>query len=126
MAFIYYNPNPKGNRVGDCSVRAVSKAMDCSWETAYISLSAEGMELYDMPSANFVWGMFLRKNYFRQRLLDNNCPACTTVAEFAGTHPQGTYVLATQNHLVCVKDGDYYDTWDSGSEVVLYYFEKEV
>lgn len=26
MNFIQYNPNPRGNRVGDCVIRAISKA----------------------------------------------------------------------------------------------------
>ena len=27
-----YNPNPKGACVGDCTVRAISKALNQSWE----------------------------------------------------------------------------------------------
>lgn len=126
MAYIYYNPNPDNSRVGDCAVRAVSKAMDCTWETAYISLCAEGMELHDMPSANYVWGSYLQENGFAQRVVESVCPNCITVAEFAKFHPNGTYVLATQNHTVCCQDSNWFDSWDSGAEVVLYYFIKEV
>ena len=126
MAYIYYNPNPDNARVGDCAVRAVSKAMDCTWETAYISLCAEGMDLHDMPSANYVWGSYLEENGFKKRIVESICPNCITVSDFVKSHPNGTYVLATQNHTVCVEDGYYYDSWDSGAEVVLYYFIKEV
>ena len=126
MAYIYYNSNSLGKRVGDCVVRAVSKAMDSSWETAYISLCAEGMELRDMPSANSVWGAYLKKNWFNQHLISSECPACITVREFAETHPNGIYVLATDNHAVTVENGDYYDTFDSGDMVLLYYFAKEI
>lgn len=28
MNFIQYNPNPRGNRVGDCVIRAISGATD--------------------------------------------------------------------------------------------------
>lgn len=35
MAFIYYNPNPMSRIVGDCAVRAISKALDIDWELAY-------------------------------------------------------------------------------------------
>ena len=126
MAFIYYNPNPSSHRVGDCSVRAVSKALDCNWESAYIGLSAEGIALHDMPSSNYVWGLYLRKNGFSQYMVDSVCPACITVSKFAEENPEGVYVLATQNHVVTVIEGDYYDTWDSGDEIVLYYFAKEI
>ena len=126
MAYIYFNPNPSARRVGDCVIRAISKAMDCSWESAYISLCAEGMDLRDMPSANYVWGEYLIKHFFTKYLVSSDCPSCISVSEFAEQHPTGIYVLATSNHVVTVVDGDYYDSWDSGDEVVLYYFEKEI
>lgn len=28
MSFVYYNPNPQGKLVGDCVIRALSKALD--------------------------------------------------------------------------------------------------
>lgn len=27
MGLVFYNPNPTGKRVGDCTVRAISKAL---------------------------------------------------------------------------------------------------
>ena len=30
----------------------------------------------------------------------------------------------TEHHAVCVINGDYYDTWDSGGEVPIYGFKK--
>ena len=33
--WVFYNPNPKGARVGDCAIRAVSKALNLTWEEAY-------------------------------------------------------------------------------------------
>lgn len=127
MAYIYYNPNPiKDNKVGDCAVRAISKAMDCSWETAYISLCAEGMDARDLPSANYVWGNYLIKNGFKKYLISSDCPFCTTVGEFAETHPEGVYVVATDGHVVCIEDGNIFDSWDSSSCVILFYFAKEI
>nr|DAW82566.1 MAG TPA: hypothetical protein [Caudoviricetes sp.] len=35
------------------------------------------------------------------------------------------YVLALSSHVVCVEDGTYFDTWDSGSEIPLFYWAKE-
>jgi len=125
MSFIYFNPNPRNSLVGDCSVRAVSKATGKSWEEAYLGLCSEGLIYADMPSANYVWGMYLRKYGYVQKMIASVCPKCTTVAQFADEHPEGIYVLTCQSHVVTVVDGDYYDTWNSGDEVVLYYFEKE-
>jgi hypothetical protein len=48
--FKEYNPNPAGRRVGDCAVRAVAKALDTDWESAYIMLTSNGYAMGDMPS----------------------------------------------------------------------------
>ena len=125
MAYVFYNPNPKNQRVGDCAIRAVSKAIGKDWTDTYIGLCAEGLALRDMPSANVVWGMYLRKFGFEEHMIPSICPDCTTVKRFAKDHPKGRYVLACQNHTVCVINGDWFDSWDSGDEVILYYFAKE-
>lgn len=122
--YIGYNTNPSGKRVGDCSVRAIGKALGLIWEDAYIALVTEGFKLHDMPSANSVWGRILSRNGFTQHLMPT-CPNCRSVEEFTKDHPQGTYVLSTDNHVVTVIDGDYYDSWDSGDEIVNYYWYKE-
>ena len=37
--YSYFNPNPiKNKRVGDCVIRAISKALNQSWEETYIEL----------------------------------------------------------------------------------------
>lgn len=33
--WVKYQPNPCGRNVGDCAVRAISKALGMDWETAY-------------------------------------------------------------------------------------------
>ena len=123
MSYKYFNPNPYNQRVGDCAVRALCKALGKDWEDIYINLCAEGLYYKDMPSANYVWGMLLRKYGFEQTSIPSICPNCVTVDRFADEHPEGRYVLACQNHVVTVVDGDYYDTWDSGNEIVLYFWQ---
>jgi len=125
MAYVYFNNNPQNQRVGDCAVRAVSKALGKTWEDAYSALCSTGFEYCDMPSSNYVWGMLLRRYGFNQKMIPSICPNCTTVARFAEEHPNGRYVLACQNHVVCVDSGNWYDSWDSSDEIVLYYFEKQ-
>ena len=115
MAYVFFNPNPKNARVGDCAVRAVAKAIGQDWKDAYIGLCSEGLAFKDMPSANYVWGMYLQRYGFEEHMISSICPQCVTVAQFAENHPKGRYVLATQNHVVAVVNGDYFDTWDSGN-----------
>ena len=91
MPYRFYNPNPSNIRVGDCVIRALSKALRKSWEDIYVSLCAEGLLFHDMPSSDYVWGMFLKKNGFQQKMVESICPDCTTVQRFADSHPDGVY-----------------------------------
>ena len=120
-----FNPNPEnGQRVGDCTVRALCKAMNQDWETTYVGLSLFGFSLSDMPSANRVWGAYLKKNGFHRRLVDDRGQYIYTVDDFCRDHPEGTYVLGIDGHVVCVQDGFYWDTWNSGNEIPIYYWER--
>lgn len=49
MSYQHYNPNPKHhNSVGDCVIRAVAKALNMSWESAYIDLVMQGYLMADI------------------------------------------------------------------------------
>lgn len=122
--FIKYNINPQRKNVGDCTIRAISKALDQSWEETYTGIALEGFAMCDMPSANHVWGAYLRSKRFTRKIIPESCPIDYTVKDFSKDNPQGTYILALSGHVVAVVDGDYYDTWDSGDETPIYYWER--
>lgn len=119
-----YNPNPNGARVGDCVIRALSKALDKSWEDTYLELCMCGLRLCDMPSANHVWGAYLKEQGYTRHILPDTCSDCYTVRDFCAEHPKGTYILSLNGHVICVNDGDYYDSWDSGDEVPIYFWKE--
>ena len=122
--FVKYNANPINKRVGDCTVRAISKALDQSWYKTFVEMCVQSVMLCDMPSANHVWGAYLRHKGFERNIIPNSCPDCYTVADFCDDYPYGTYVLALNGHVVTVIDGNYYDTWNSGNEIPLYFGQK--
>ena len=123
--YIDYNANPIGNRVGDCTIRAISLALGQDWELTYSGIAVEGYKLCDMPSANHVWGgAYLRSKGFKRNIIPDECPDCYTVEDFCADHPKGTYILALASHVVAVIDGNHYDTWDSGREIPIYYWQK--
>lgn len=122
--FKAFNPNPKSKHTGDCIVRAIVAAEGESWDTVFLKLCVKAYQVGDMPSSNDVWGQYLIDRGYRLERLMNTCPYCYTVKDFCKDHPEGTYVLGTGTHAVCVKDGDYYDAWDSGDKVPLYAFVK--
>lgn len=119
-----YNPNPRASNVGDCTVRAISKALNQDWETTYAGLSFMGFSLSDMPSANRVWSEYLRRKGFKRYIIPNEYPCDYTVNDFAIDNPEGIYVLALDGHVVTVVDGYYWDSWDSGNEIPLYYWSR--
>lgn len=121
--WIEYNSNPLGIRVGDCVIRAISRALDVSWERVYVELCVQGFMLGDLPSSNAVCSSYLRHKGFKRRTIED-CPDCYSVEDFCKDHPKGVYVIGTGTHAVAIIDGCYYDAWRSGGEPVVYYFEK--
>ena len=47
--FYFYNANPRGRHVNDCTVRAISKATNRSWDEVYRELSHYAQLLCIMP-----------------------------------------------------------------------------
>lgn len=123
--FIQYNPNPKNHRVGDCVIRACCKALDDGWEQVYMDICLKGFSMADMPSSNAVWGAYLKSRGFTRQFLEDTCPECYTLREFCMDHSRGLYVVQTGNHVVTVLDGNYFDTWDSGDEIPIYFWTKK-
>jgi hypothetical protein len=121
--WIEYQPNPvRTDGVGDCSVRAVSKALGITWEQAYARLTLNGFLMGDIPSSDIVWGSVLRQNGFRRSTVPNTCPDCYTVSDFCRDHPDGTFVIKSEGHVATVVDGDLYDSWPSENQAVIYYW----
>ena len=118
--WIEYNNNPTGRRVGDCAVRAVSVALDISWESAYRKMCDAGYRMGDMPSSDSVWGAVLRQNGFYRTAIPNTCLDCYTAEEFCRDNPEGTFVLGFGGHVATVIDGNLYDSWDSRREIPVY------
>ena len=114
-----YNPNPKKKNVGDCSLRAYCAAFGWTWEEAFEKSSEiakdEAIMMDTHKTCEKVMegeGYVLDEEFRKSKRKD------LTVNEFALTHPYGTYFLNTHGHLLCVKDGEYWDSWDSGKKKV--------
>lgn len=120
--YIQCNTNPDGARVGDCTVRAISKTLGQDWNTTYIDMCLFGLLNHDMPSSNVVWGKYLRSKGFTRHLIDKEDGY--TVEDFTKEYPTGEYILAISGHVVAVKDGNYYDTWDSGQCIPIYFWKR--
>lgn len=123
--WVQYEPNPATTGAADCAVRAVAKALDTDWETAYVMLSLNGFLMGDVMNANHVIGSVLHQNGFVRSIIPNTCPDCYTVADFIADHPQGTFVLGFGDHVATVQDGSLFDSWDSSQRIPIYFWERK-
>lgn len=123
--YVSYNANPDGNRVIDCTVRAISTVLNQTWEQTYAGMVVEGMAIYNMPSANVVWNNYLKRKSYKRYIIPDNLPEDYSVRDFCRDNPKGTFLLALSGHVVAVIDGNYYDTWDSGDEIPIYYWHRK-
>ena len=123
--FVRYNANPKQKNVGDCVIRAISRATGAKWDYIYDELCLQGKKMSDLPNSNAVWGTYLREHGFQRINIPNTCPMCYTVRDFVYDNPKGIFVLATGDHAIAVVDGAYYDTYDSGDDVPMFVFRRE-
>lgn len=121
-----HNENPAGRNVGDCTVRAISAATGDNWMKTYLGLCIQGALMFNMPSADEVWGEYLRRKGWTRRFVSNDCPVCYTVEDFCQEYPQGIFILGLDGHVLMVKDGCYWDTWQSGEGHPIYYWTKEI
>ena len=124
--FIQFNENPRDNfHAGDCVVRAISVITGDPWEKIYVELCGEGYLIGDWGNNNAVWDSYLRRRGFKRYVCPNECSYCYSVEDFANDHPTGSYILASGNHAIGLISGNWYDSWNSASVPVIYYYVKE-
>lgn len=124
--YAYYQPNPAMKSVGDCTVRAISKALGQTWEQTYVGLALEGFKRGDLPNADSVWGPYLYDRGFQRHFIPDDGLGAYTVSDFVADNPRGTFILSMPGrHVLCVQDGQWHDSWDSGGETPTYYWQKE-
>ena len=132
----YYEPNKhlkkytKGKNKGkpkhanDCVVRAFSKAWGVDWTTAAKILFSYAFEIQRIPDEEDCWKSFLEPTNISQYTtrygfrngVEGYHKCYITVDEFAKS-TKGTrtkYILNCPQHLVCVSNGKYYDSFNSG------------
>lgn len=120
--YVEFNGNPCGKRTGDCVIRAISIAENTSWRKVYLALCVEGYDSCTFGDDNKTWEGYLKNiGYRRFNLPDNKS---YKLSDFANSHKSGTYIVGTGTHAVAVVNGDIIDSWDSSSDIPLYYFSK--
>lgn len=123
---IFRNPNPsKSTKSGDCVVRALSIALDLGWDEVYHDLCQLGGQIKRMPNDAENYRTYLiNAGLIRTGISNKKGSKRPTVDSFARSHKEGTYILEVANHIVTVRDGYYYDTWDCGEKHLYGFWAK--
>lgn len=128
--FVYYQPNKKdvSNRYGDCTIRALTKVLGCTWIEAFdlmvpICRREQVSNIFAAP-ADIRKKMLSDLGFSYQGVSNKRGTTRPTVWQFANTHPTGTYICNVANHEVAVVNGKYYDTWDCGDCSMYGWFER--
>ena len=114
-----YNPNPQERNIGDCTLRSYCAAFNIDWDEAFDIASKIAKENSSM--IQYVADKVLVEHFgcrLDEEYKKNRKEKSVTVNEFAMTHPYGTYILCVRSHQVTVRNGEYWDSWDSGDKKV--------
>lgn len=131
--YINYQPNDKDPKAkkgkslyGDCAVRTICKAENLEWLEAYDLMSAYAREIQCPFNIKQGFEHILKRLGYEYHSIGkiSRGKKRPTVKDFADNHKEGTFIPIVANHYVCIQDGDWYDTWDSGNCSIYGYWEK--
>lgn len=127
--YVYYQPNKKDlkDNYGDCTIRSLAKALDISWVEAFdkvVVCERKYQCLIPCMPLDITKKVYSELGFKYTGISNKKGSKRPTVESFTKEHKTGTYILRVSGHLVCVKDGKFYDTWDSGYKPLYGYFER--
>lgn len=121
--------NPKNWYINDSSVRAISKALDVSWEDAYNLLSDAGRKIYNVPTSKQALNEILIENGYEFVTLGKPQRGSSrpSVSNFIESHKSDIIVMNLADYFVTAIDGDIYDVSDKclKSSVYSYWIKKK-
>ena len=131
--FHYYNANPKNKRGKDCTYRAFCLFFGISWEDV-ARLDAEfylkhGMWLYTTEYEGCFFhsriNLLMEERGYKQVYAYNSGEHIPTLRDFINSYalPDKKYLCELGNHMVAIKDGKVWDTWDSSGQCPNMIFE---
>lgn len=112
----YYNNNPFGRNVNDCSVRAIALATERSWDDTYKELSnfarKEGITFSEVEFIND----YLSERY--PRYCQDMKNKIETLGDFLNLQLPGRWLVTMSGHITAVIDGVCYDTFDPSDRYI--------
>lgn len=124
----FFNANPTGKEIGDCSIRAVAVALNVSWLEAFDLQTAKARILYGEMSEPEVVGEVLKEHGFEEKKVSNRKGTKRpTLVTLIKENPNCIIVGQIANHFAAVRDGKVRDLWNSSERSLYkYWIKKEI
>jgi hypothetical protein len=131
--FTYYNANPKGKVTGDCVIRALSNAMNKTWDEVLTDLYKYALKYKQMLNDDILYKKYLKDNGWvmlkQPRKWDNTkytgIEFCKELQEGCCFNYNDKDIMVDGfsniiahiggHHIIAIKDCKIIDTWDSGN-----------
>ena len=113
----YYNANPLGRKVNDCTVRAISLATGKTWDATYEELSKFAQSQAIMLDEVLYIDQFLERRFEKLCGCKEKVKKLP-VGDFVKEHPIGTYLITMNGHITCCIDGCIYDTFNPKDRII--------
>ena len=139
--FKYYNANPKDKKTGDCVIRALSLAMNKSWDEVLTDLYGYAMKYKQMLNDDTLYKKYLKDNGWimlkQPRKWDNTkytgiefCSElledyCFNYDEYEVSKYKNIIAHIGGHHIVAIIDGRIHDTWNSSNGCIGRIWVKE-
>lgn len=114
--FKYYNANPLGRRVNDCTVRAISLATGKSWDETYEELSKFAQAQGIMLDETAYIDEYLDRKF--EKICGCKGRVKIPVKDFVKENPTGTFLITMNGHITCCIDGCIYDTFNPKDRII--------
>lgn len=121
MHYCFFNPHPQNKIVNDCVKRAITKASGRDYKEIALCLNrykkVTGAPKFNSKE-NAVRYIEKEMQGIRMTFPVKAGQPRMNGERFCKRYPKGTYILQMPKHVVCVKDGIIYDTWDCSLKCV--------
>lgn len=123
--FHYYNANPKGIRAGDCAIRALSLALNQTWEDTLQGLTDVALKCKRSPTEIVTIAKYLNQKGWRKESQPKHLDGTKyTGKQFIDARLKPAVIICNigPQHISVIYGDRFYDTWDPSDYTVGNYW----
>lgn len=124
--FEYYNANPKNKKTEDCVFRAISTALNQSWEDTLMEMAKLSCKTgYSIVGKNLIDKYLESKGWKKNKQPRKADGKCYTGKEFVKVFKEECVANIGSGHIVYIKGGKIFDIWNCTENCIGNYWTKE-